>query len=117
MEQVLRQIEITYSNGEEKGLYTNKVGNIIRVDFVEKVKMAKITPKSVCNTFFQSKSRIQSTHSRFKLIKFDNIKRKQAEKLVEYKDIGADIINILAVKYDNCLPFKKNVEYIWARFT
>lgn len=50
-EQVLSQIEITYSNEKEKGLYTNKISSIIGVNIVEDIKIAKISPKNVRNTF------------------------------------------------------------------
>lgn len=54
-------MEITCSDGKEEDLYTNKLGDIIGVNIVKDIKMAKVTPKNVCNTFSQSRSRIQST--------------------------------------------------------
>lgn len=89
---------------------------MVRVDIVEDVKIAKVTFKNVHNTVFQLRSRIQLTQKGFKLIKFGNNKRKQIEQQVGYEDIMVDIANILAVEDNNCLLFKNNIEYLWAKF-
>lgn len=84
---------------------------MIGINIVENMQMAEVTSKSIYNTFFQLRSRIQSTQSRFKLIKFDNNKKKQVRKLVEYGNIMANIANILVVENNNCFFLKNNVEY------
>lgn len=81
IEQVLKQIEITCSN-REKVLCTNKVGSIVEVDIVDDIKIAKVILKTVRSRFSQSRSKIQSTQSRYRLIKFGDGKRKQVEELV-----------------------------------
>lgn len=48
---------------------------MVGVDIIEDIKIAKVTPKSIYNMLSLSRSRIQSTQSRFELIKFDNNKR------------------------------------------
>lgn len=59
--------------------------------FDNNAKMAdKVIYKNVYNTTSQSKSRIQSTHSMFKLIMFNDSKRDQAEKPVEDKNAIAN---------------------------
>lgn len=64
------------------------------------------------NTFSQLRSRIQLTQNRFKLIKFDE----KAREPVRYEDIMVGMTNISVIEDDNCLTFKYNVEYAWARF-
>lgn len=105
---VLEHIEITDSDREEI-LGTNKVDNM--VDIVKNVDMAKLTPESMYSTFFQSRSRIQLTQIRFKLIKYGDYKREQAGELIGYKDVIADIANIPVIEDNNWLIFKNNVEY------
>lgn len=55
--QKLEQIEITCFD-EKKDLYTNKVSNIIVVDFVENMEIAEMTSENVRNIFFYSRSGI-----------------------------------------------------------
>lgn len=42
IKQVLDEMEITCFNGKEKDLCINKIGNIVRVDIVEDVKMLEV---------------------------------------------------------------------------
>lgn len=42
-------------------------------------------------------------------------KRKQIRKLVVYKNIIAGMVNIPIIADDNCLSFKNDVEYEYAR--
>lgn len=51
----------TYSNENEKDLCTNIIDDMIRIDIVLDVKMAEMSPKSICSIFFCSRSEIQST--------------------------------------------------------
>lgn len=67
-------MEITYSH-RKKVLSTNKVGSMIGIDIVKDVKMAEIPPESMCNTIFESRSRIELTQSRFKLNTYNDSKR------------------------------------------
>lgn len=70
-------------------------------------------------TSIGSRSGIQSIQNEFKLIKFDNNKRRQVGRLVVKKNTMAhmvDIVNILIDHNSNCLLFKNNVEYTWAKF-
>lgn len=83
---------------------------MVRAKIVEDMEIAKVTYKNMRNIFSQSRSRIQLTYSRFKLIKFDNNKREQAKKPVGYNDVMANIANILIIQDNNCLLFKNNVE-------
>lgn len=62
------------------------------------------------------RSRIQLISSGFKLIKFNDNKKRQTRELVRYKDVMTDITNISDIKDNNHLLFKNNVEYIGARF-
>lgn len=49
---------MTCSDSEDN---LNKVSNMVGVDIVEDVEMAEVTLDSICNIFFQSRSKIQST--------------------------------------------------------
>lgn len=89
---------------------------MVRVDIVEDVKMVEMTSENICSTFSQLKSGIQSTQNKFKLIKFGINKRRQVGKSVGYGNVIAGIANILVFEDNNCLPFKNNFEYAWARF-
>lgn len=57
MEQVLEQMEITYSD-REGVIYINKVGSMVRVDIVEDIKMVEVTLESMCSIFSWSRSGI-----------------------------------------------------------
>ncbi len=112
-EQMLGQIQVTYSDKEEGP--ANKVG---KMDVIggDDTKMAnEVVHKNVCSTTSRSRSRIQSTQSGFKLIKFNDGRRGQAGEQVEDKDAMADVADIPG-DVDNRLPFKNNIEYKWARF-
>ena len=75
----------------------------------------KVVNESVRSTTSWSRSRIQSTQSQFKWIWFNDGKRGQVREPVRNKDAMADVEDILN-DADNCLLFKNNVEYEWARF-
>lgn len=68
-------MEITCFNKEEV-LYINKVGNIIRINIIENMKITNIISKSMYIIFYYSRSGIQFIQSRFKLIKFSNSKKR-----------------------------------------
>lgn len=51
MEQVLKQIKITYFN-RNKVLRSNKVGSIVEIDIVKNMKMTKMTLVGMYSTFF-----------------------------------------------------------------
>ena len=89
---------------------------MIRVDIVEKIKIAEMTSKSICSIFSQSRSRIQLTQSKFKLIKYGDNRRKKAREKVKYEDIVASMANILVIEDKNCLLLKINIKYAWAKF-
>ncbi len=77
---MLGQIQVTYSDRKEEP--TNKVGKIDVIGS-DNAKMAdKVVYKSMCSTTSQSRSRIQLTQSGFKLIRFNDGRRGQAEELV-----------------------------------
>lgn len=78
--------------------------------------MAEVTSKSMCNIFSWSRFGIQLTQSRFQLIKFGDSERRQVRKPERYEDVVVGIANILVIKNNNCLLFKNNIEYAWARF-
>lgn len=84
---------------------------MVGVDIIEDMKKVEVTSKSVCNIFFLSRSGIQSTQNRFKLIKFDENRIGQAGKTIGYEDVIADIANIPVVQDDNRLLYKNNVKY------
>lgn len=76
----------------------------------------QIIPESVYNNSIQSKLRIQSSQSGFKLLEFDDDKKGQTEKLVKDEDAMVYITNMSIVINNNCFPLKNNVEYTWAKF-
>lgn len=76
IEQVLEQIELPCFDREEV-LCINKVDSIVKINIIKDVKMTEVPFKSVHSTFFQPRSRIQSTQNKFELIKFGNSKRKK----------------------------------------
>ena len=49
-------------------------------------------------------------------MKFGDNRKRRAKELVRYEDIIVNMVNILVIEDNNCLLFKNNVEYIWARF-
>lgn len=110
MEQVIKQIEIIYSNKGDD-LYISKVSSILEIDIVEDVEMVKMLSESIRSTISRLRSEIQSSQSRFKLIKFYNSKRRQIRKLVKYEYVMASMANILVSENHNCFLFKNNVEY------
>ncbi len=75
----------------------------------------KVVHESVRSTTSRSRSGIQSTQSRFKLIRFNDGRRGQAGKLVGDKDAMADVADI-PDDADNQLSFKNNIKYEWASF-
>ncbi len=94
------------------------LGQIQRIDAVggDDAEMAdKVIHESMRSTTSRSRSRIQSTQSEFKLIRFNDGSRGQVGELVEDEDAIADVPDIPG-DADNRLPFKKNVEYESARF-
>lgn len=64
-------------------------------------------------TSIQSRSKIQSIQNRFKLIKFDNNKKRQKKKPVKNKNtiVYMANIDILIQVINICFLFKDNVEY------
>ena len=57
----------------------HKVSNKVKINIVEDIEMAEITPVSVHSTFYQLRSGTQSIQSRFKLIKFGNNRKDKLE--------------------------------------
>ena len=88
---------------------------MIWVDIVEDMEMVKVTLEIIHSPFSQSRSRIQSTQSGFKLIKFDINRKEQAGKLIRYGDVMVGKANIPIIKENNCFLFENNVKYDWAR--
>ncbi len=73
IEQILRQIQLIYSDKDE-----GPANNIRRMDRVgdDNVEMIdKVVYESVYSTIFRSRSRIQSIKSGFKLIRFNDSRR------------------------------------------
>ena len=67
------QIEGIYFNKEEESLYINNVERMDPVGTAEYAKKAdgeQVNPESVCSICTQSRSRIQLTQNRFKMIRF-----------------------------------------------
>ncbi len=94
------------------------LGQIQRMDVVggDNGEMAdKVVHESVRSTTSRSRSRIQSTQNRFKLIRFNDGRIGQAGKPVGDEDAMADVTDIPG-NMDNRLPFKNNVKYEWAKF-
>ena len=99
---------MTYSDREKRLI--NKIRRIDAVSDDDAEMADKLVYESVYSTTFRSRSEIQSTQNRFKLIRFNNGRRDQAGKLVRDKDVMVNVIDILD-NTNNCLPFKNNVEY------
>ncbi len=74
-----------------------------------------VVHESVRSITTLSRSGIQSTQSRFKLIRFNDGRRGQAGEPVGDNDAMADVADIPG-DADNRLPLKINVENKWARF-
>ncbi len=89
---MLGQIKVTYSDKEEKPV--NKIGRIDAVGDDDEEIADKVVYESMYNITSWSKSGIQSTQSGFKLIRFNDGKRGQAEEPVGDKDAMADIADI-----------------------
>ena len=75
-----------------------------------------MNPESVRSTCIQSRLRIQSTQSKFKVIEFTNSKKTQERKPVGDKEFMAYLGDIPIVLNDNGLLFKNNFKYIWPKF-
>ncbi len=91
-EQMLGQIQVTYSDKKEGP--PNKVGRMNAFDS-DDVEMAdKVVHESVCSTTSRSRSGIQSTQSGFKLIRFNDDRRGQAGEPVEDKNAMTDVTDI-----------------------
>ena len=74
-----------------------------------------ISPKSKHPTSSRSRLRIQSIQSAFKLIEFNNGKKRQAGEPVDKENTMAYMADILIEQDNSCLLFKNNVEYAWAK--
>ena len=92
--------------------YTNRkklINNIEEMDAVDNTEMAnKVIHKNVYRSTSQLRSGIQSIRNGFKLIRFNDDRKGQAEEPVGDKDAITDIADI---DTDNCLLLKTNVEY------
>lgn len=111
--------EGTYSHKEVESLYTNNIRRIDPIRIDEDAKIAnkeKITPDSIHSTSICSKLKIQLIQNRFKLIEFNDSKKKQTRKQVKDKKVTAYIVNILIIINNNYLLFKNNIEYEWVKF-
>ncbi len=84
---------MTYSNKKEGP--ANKFGKINAVGGDDTEMADKVVNKSVHSTTSRSRSRVQSTQSGFKLIRFNDCRRGQAGKPVGDKDTMADVVDIL----------------------
>ena len=112
-------MEKIYSDKEEEGPYINNVERMDPVgtaEYIEKADGEQMILGSVRNTCTWSRSGIQSSQSEFKVMRFMNSKMGQAEKPVGDEEFIAYLADILVVLKDNGLPFKKNIEYAWAKF-
>lgn len=108
-------IEGIYPNKEEKGLYTNIIERIDPVNTIEYTKKAmseQMNLKNVCSTCIQSRSVIQSTQNKFKLIGFTNNKKEQAGKAIKDNEFMTYLVDIPVILNNNGLSFKNNIEYI-----
>ena len=85
-------------------------------EYAKKADGEQINLESVHSICTRSKSGIQSIQSGFKVIRFINSKRAQAEESVRAKEFMAYLADTPVVLYDNGLLFKNNVEYAWAKF-
>ncbi len=83
---------MTYFNKKEK--LANKVGRIDVVGDDDTEMADKVVYKNIHSTISQLRSRIQSTQSGFKLIRFNNSRRGQVGEPVEDKDTIADVVEI-----------------------
>ena len=110
---MLGQIQMTYSDKEKR--LTNKVEKIDTVGGDHAEMADQVIHRNVRSITSRSKSGIQLIQSRFKLIRFNDSRRGQIRELVGDKDAMADVMDIPG-NADNCLPFKNNIEYEWARF-
>ncbi len=104
---------MTYSDKQERP--AKKLGRMDAVGSDDVEIADKVVYESVHSTTFRSRSGIQSTQSRFKLIRFNDGRRGQAGKPVGDVDAMTDITDIPS-DADNQLLFKNYVEYEWARF-
>ncbi len=89
------------------------LGQIQRIDVVvgDDAEMAdEVVHESMRSTTSRLRSRIQSTQSGFKLMRFNDGRRGQAGELVGDEDAMADVADIPG-NADNRLPFKNNVKY------
>lgn len=50
------------------------------------------------------------------MIKLDKKERRQTRKSETYENIIVEIVNIQVIKDNNCLLFRNNTKYTWARF-
>lgn len=85
---------------------------MVGVDIVKDVKIAEVIRENMHNIFFRSRSGIYLFQSEFKLIKFDDSKKKQAEKQIRYENDVANIANIAIIEDNNRFLFKNNIEYV-----
>ena len=85
-------------------------------EYAEKADGEQVNSDSVRNTCTQSRSGIQSTQSRFKVIGFTNSEKKQAEEPVRDEEVMPYLADKPVVLNDNSSPFKNNVKYVWAKF-
>lgn len=76
----------------------------------------QINPQNIYIISIWSKSEIQLFQSDFKLIEFDDGKRRQAGKPVENKNTMVYMTDISVIIKNNYFPFKNNIEYVWAKF-
>ncbi len=107
-EEMLGQIQVTYSDKEEGSL--NKVRRIDVIGGDDAEIADKVVHESVRSTTSRSRSGIQSTQSGFKLIRFNDGRKREAGELVGDEDAMVDVADIPG-DVDNRLPFKNNVEY------
>ena len=75
-----------------------------------------IPPESKHTTSSRSRSGIKSIESGFKLIEFNDGKKGQVGEPVDKENTMAYMADIPIEQDNNCLPFKNNVKYAWAKF-
>ena len=84
--------------------------------YAEKADRKQVNPDGVCNIYIRSRSKIQSTQSRFKLIGFMNSKKEQIGKPIRDEEFITYLADTPVILNDNGLVFKNNIEYAWAKF-
>lgn len=84
--------------------------------YAKKAIGKKVNPESMCSTCTRSRSRIQSTQNKFKVIGFTNSQRGQVAELVGNEEVMAYLTDTPIVFNNNDHLFKNNIEYASTKF-